>query len=121
MKKRVLDIGQCDLDHSNITDMLRQNFQVEIDRAKSHSEAMTLCQENAYDLILVNRIFDFDGSSGLETLEQLCDHDSNGPVMLVSNFADAQSKASTFGAVRGFGKAELDHSQTIDLLEDFLG
>ena len=42
------------------------------------------------------------------------------PVMLISNYPEAQEKAVSDGAVRGFGKAVLDDPATVELLAAFL-
>ena len=120
MTKRVLNIGQCALDHSNISDLLNRHFSVEIDKAATHDEAISLATQNQYDLVLVNRIYDQDGSAGQQTIEQLCQSDSDCPVMLVSNYADAQQMAQAVGATKGFGKSQLNDSETIAALSAVL-
>ena len=127
MTKRVLNIGQCALDHSNISELLNQNFSVTIDAAATHDAAITLVTQNEYDLILVNRLYDSNGSPGQATIEQLCekvsqagDSDTGSPVMLVSNYADAQQAAQDAGAVTGFGKSQLTASSTIEMLSKYL-
>ena len=68
-----------------------------------------------YDLVLVNRVLDEDGSSGLELIRAL-KHDpalADVPVMLVSNHADAQEAAFDLGASPGFGKASLHSDATL--------
>ena len=42
-------------------------------------------------------------------------------VMMVSNYADAQDRAVAAGAVRGFGKNDLDKPLPVDLLRSYLG
>jgi two-component system chemotaxis response regulator CheY len=61
------------------------------------------------DLVLVNRIGDDDGASGLELIRTIKADPalSTLHVMLVSNFADAQTEAIGLGALPGFGKSEL--------------
>jgi hypothetical protein len=43
------------------------------------------------------------------------------PVMLVSNFEDAQQQAIKAGAERGFGKGALTAASTEELLKTHLG
>ena len=115
---RVLDVGQCDMDHGNITQLLTTAFGATVDRAHSAKEALEAVTSTEYDLVLVNRVFDADGSEGLGFIEQTQQEKAtrNVPVMLVSNFDDAQESAIALGAVRGFGKADLHEKATIDLL-----
>ena len=42
------------------------------------------------------------------------------PVMLVSNYPDAQQEAQAAGAVPGFGKAQVSSPETLDLLRTYL-
>ena len=65
--------------------------------------------QQPFDLVLVNRVLDADGSAGLDVVEQI-KTDTNLrelPVMLVSNYEDAQRQAVEKGALPGFGKATL--------------
>lgn len=122
MSKQVLDVGQCALDHANITEMLQQYFDVDVKRAHSQQEAVELANETVFDLILVNRLLDRGGSSGIDLIKKL---NSNAvarrqPVMLVSNHEDAQRKAIKAGALAGFGKSSLEASGTIELLQQVL-
>ena len=120
MKQKVLNVGQCALDHSNISELLKTNFDVEIDRANSHDEAVSLAHKNQYSLILVNRIYDADGSWGQNTIEKLCAGGEATPVMLISNYPDAQESAVEAGASPGFGKAQLGDAATVDKLKAHL-
>jgi hypothetical protein len=44
----------------------------------------------------------------LELIRQLREQHPGVPVMLISNYSDAQREAELAGAVPGFGKAELN-------------
>ena len=123
MKKRILDVGQCDMDHGNISRMLAEHFDVAIDRAHLANDAVRLIQENTYDLILVNRVLDRDHSEGIDILHELKADDSRTapPVMLVSNYAESQQQAVNAGAIMGFGKSELATPETIAKLKTVLG
>ena len=115
---RVLDVGQCDMDHGNITQLLTTAFGAAVDRAHSQEEALNAVMSTKYDLVLVNRVFDADGSEGLGFIKQTQQEEAtrNVPVMLVSNFEDAQESAIALGAVRGFGKSGLHENATIEIL-----
>lgn len=123
MTKKVLSVGQCSMDDGNISSMLTKNFEVEITTASSREEALQQSSDQAFDLILVNRILDATGSSGMEAISDLVADQANRqgtPVMLVSNLEDAQQQAVKAGAVQGFGKAALDDPETKRVLEGIL-
>ena len=119
MAKRVLSVGQCMADSGSIKRFFEQQFGAQVASADSAEEAMSMASNGPFDLILVNRIFDADGDSGIEFVKSVkkASTVSKIPVMLVSNYADAQERAIQAGAVPGFGKAELGSTQTIELLE----
>ena len=122
MTKKVLSIGQCAFDDSNIWEMLKNNFAVVVETAASHDEALAKIGENDFDLVLVNRIYDATGTPGLKTITALKSESKTRyvPVMLVSNFEDAQSAAVEAGAVSGFGKTALANQRTIEILKAYL-
>ncbi len=122
MTKKVLNVGQCNPDNSSISRMLNENFDVQIVTAESHEEAVQLASETSFDLVLLNRIYDATGTEGMATLKALKEADSTRetPVMLVSNFQDAQEAAVSAGANQGFGKSALAEPTTIDRLQEFL-
>jgi len=123
-KPRVLDVGQCDFDHGNISRVLGTRFGAVVERCHSAEEAMRLTSNDHYDLVLVNRIFDRDGDEGLKLIARLQSNKEPAgrpsPVMLVSNFSDAQAQAVQAGAVPGFGKAALESETTMQTLSQFL-
>ena len=122
MTKRVLDVGQCDLDHGNISNLLSQNFGATVDRAHLANDAIDLLQQNQYDLVLINRLLDRDHSEGKDLLATIKSSEQlkQTAVMLVTNFPEHQEHAVQSGAVLGFGKAELDRPETIEKLSAFL-
>jgi len=118
----VLDVGQCDFDHSRISHHLGSHFDVTVVRAHSFEESIKLAGETKFDLVLINRLLDRDQSAGLEILKTLKSNEATSsiPVMLVSNFEDAQIEAVAAGAEQGFGKASLDTEPTTELLKKYL-
>ncbi len=121
-KPRVLDVGQCDYDHGHIRQLLATSFEADVQRSHSIDDAINSLHESNFDLVLVNRIFDRGGAEGLDLVKQMKSDDaiSNVPVMIISNYADAQEKAVAAGAVRGFGKSALTDRQTLELLSEVL-
>lgn len=118
----VLDVGNCDPDHGRIRQMLERHFAVTVDRVMFVPEALAALATRSYALVLVNRLIFADGSDGLALIEamQADPRLRDTPVMMVSNFADAQARAVAAGAVPGFGKATLDAPQTLELLGRYL-
>ena len=108
---RVLSVGQCGADDYGMRTFLRTHVPgATVDASDSSEEALAALRSASYDIVLVNRIFDADGASGLALIRQMkAAHDLAAiPVMLISNHASAQRDAITAGALAGFGKAELD-------------
>ena len=120
-RRRVLDAGNCNPDHSSIRNMLEENFEVQIDRVMFVADAVALLREQRYDLVMVNRLIFDDGSDGGELIRQMQkDGLGDTPVMMISNFAESQEAAMADGAVRGFGKGAIGDPATITLLSEYL-
>ncbi len=118
----VLNVGQCDFDHGNISRMLSEGSSADVHRAATSEEAFSAVRAGHFDLVLVNRVFDADGASGLDHIRRLLSNDDTRatPTMLVSNYADAQDAAVALGATRGFGKNALNSPETRDQLASLL-
>lgn len=122
MQKKVLDVGNCNPDHGSLTRLLQSNFDVEVSRTHGMRDTLQLLQTEEFDLILVNRLMDHDGSSGLEIIKQI-KADANTaetPVMMITNYPDHQESAISAGAISGFGKSELNETDTLKKLEQVL-
>ena len=120
---RVVSIGQCGFDHGQISGLQRREFGVETTAAATLSEAQRAIASAGPALVLVNRKLDIDGGDGLDIIRRLQADEATKdvPVMLVSNYPDAQAEAGTLGAAPGFGKQELSDPATLDKLRPFLG
>src|SRR5262245_27268233 len=90
--KRVLSVGQCGLDHGNIFRALQRSFGVEVVPAGTAVEALDRLRHEEFALVLVNRVLDADGGSGLDLIRRIRS-ESVVPVMLVSNYEEAQQEA----------------------------
>jgi two-component system, chemotaxis family, chemotaxis protein CheY len=123
MSKRVLSVGQCGADHGSIRRTLAQAFGTEVVSADSIAEALDALHHDTFALVLVNRVFDADGTSGLDLVRAIkSDSDLTAvPVMLVSNYEDAQTQAVAVGAISGFGKASLGRAAMLASVAPFLG
>jgi len=120
-RPRVLDVGNCDPDHASIQRLLGR-FEVDVDRVMFVEEAVVALAKSRYDLVLVNRLIFADGSDGLPLIQRM-KADARFqkiPVMMVSNYPEAQDRAVSEGAVRGFGKADLNEPRTLELLKPYL-
>lgn len=120
--KRVLSVGQCVPDHGAISRLLSENFDVAVDAADTASEAIESARTTGYDLVLVNRLLDRDGTEGLEIIRELKADDQTRaiPVMLITNYPEHDETAVKLGAEGGFGKASLGDAATRQKLAAWL-
>lgn len=120
--QRVLSVGQCNPDHAAISRMLTDHFDVEVDRVMFVDEAVSALADRAYDLVLVNRLIFEDNSPGIDLIHRMraAPHSRGVPVMMVSNYPEAQAQAIAAGAVTGFGKDHLFKPETADRLAGYL-
>ncbi len=120
----VLDVGQCGFDHRAIAQYLTERFGARVAQADDLDGARQALASARFDLVLVNRILDLDGSSGLELIRTLRGDAHSAlaatPVMLVSDYPDAQRAAQELGAEPGFGKSELHAPETFERLKALL-
>ena len=122
MSKRVLDIGNCGPDHLAIRGLIETRFDAEVVQAHGLEDAKQQLEDGTFDLILVNRLLDSDGSDGLNVIKQLkldarC---AELPMMMITNYEDHQQRAIEAGAVRGFGKLNLNAKATREQLAGYL-
>ena len=116
---KILSVGQCGADAGAIARTLADRLEATVDTAHSATEAVRKVEAGGFDLVLINRILDADGTSGLDLLEVLI---KNGvSVMLVSDRADAQEAAVALGGIRGFGKSALSRPETATVIQRALG
>jgi CheY-like chemotaxis protein len=120
MSNRVLSIGQCAADHAAISRILADQFQTAVIPVDDEEQAALELRRAPVSLVLVNRIFDVDGRSGLEFIRRWKEHEPHVPIMLVSNYEDAQEDARESGAVPGFGKAALGQPAMLDRVRPYL-
>ena len=121
--KRVLGVGNCSFDQGTIEDLILAHFDAEVLAASSQDEAIEMLRRGRFDLALVNRKLVADSSEGTELVRRIkADPRLAGtPVMLLSNYPEAQRAAAAAGAEPGFGKAELNCPETVEKLARFLG
>lgn len=116
MPKKVLDVGNCAPDHTSITRFLTSHFDCEVLQADRAADALSLARQAPPDLVLVNRKLDVDYSDGLDVIRQLKDDPATAdiPVMLITNYPEHQDAAEAIGALRGFGKLELENPEAAE-------
>lgn len=122
MAKRVLAVGNCSLDHSLLAQMLQRQFGAEVIRAANRNQTLDALRAGPFDLVLINRVLASDGSAGTDLIAAIkADPQlSSTPVMLLSDYPDAQAAAVAAGAEAGFGKSQLDSATAAERLAPFL-
>jgi CheY-like chemotaxis protein len=120
--QKLLIVGQCDFDYQRISFVVKKNYNIEIHRADLFDDAIQSALDTQYDLIMINRLLDIDRSEGMAVLHELKSNPQteHTPVMIISDYQEAQEAAVAAGASLGFGKATLDTPQTFALLSNFL-
>jgi DNA-binding NarL/FixJ family response regulator len=113
---RILSVGQCGFDHMSISGYLVDRFNAQVEAANGLEDARSAMRSARFNLVLVNRVLDQDGSSGLDLIHALREESGAAgiPMMLVSDLPEAQRAACTLGAAPGFGKAELYGNETFE-------
>jgi two-component system chemotaxis response regulator CheY len=122
MPKRVLDVGNCSMDHGAIRSMLERQFHASVTQTHGPEDTLELLGRETFDLVLINRKLDRDYSDGLDILNAIKADDRLAavPVMLITNYPEHQQTAVAAGAEYGFGKKELYAEDTQTRLAKFL-
>jgi CheY-like chemotaxis protein len=122
MPLRVLDVGQCIPDHAAIRRLLENKFSAQVVQTHGLEDTLAELRRGEFALVLVNRKLDADYSDGMEIIRRIKgDPQLAGvPVMIVSNYPDAQQQAVEIGAEMGFGKAKLASAETHAILQTVL-
>jgi CheY-like chemotaxis protein len=120
--RRVLQVGNCSFDGAAIAALIGKKFGAQVVAADRQEGALEMLRGEAFDLVLVNRKLEVDRSEGLDLVKRIkADTQlASTPVMLLSNYAEAQRAAVAGGAEPGFGKAELAADETVEKLARFL-
>jgi CheY-like chemotaxis protein len=119
---QILSVGQCGFDQMMISDYLTDRFNAQVLEANGLDDVLEAMRSTPFDLVLVNRVLDRDGSSGLDLIRALKKDPETAlvPAMLVSDHPDAQHAAGVLGASPGFGKAELHAMETYERIKRVL-
>ena len=119
--KSVMVVGNCLPDNFTMGRWFKKHFDADYLKARNRVAAIEMLRKHSIDLVLVNRIFDSDGGSGIDLIAELTRDFSATTTMLISNFADAQTDAEAQGALPGFGKSELKNPASVDKVKHALG
>lgn len=120
MPLRIALIGNCDPDNWSLQRRLGELGHSVVAMWESVAETQQALPVTACDLLIINRVFDATGESGLDLISSLKrgSAEPSPAVMLLSNFAWAQQAARELGALPGFGKSELSSPQLSSLFEN---
>lgn len=123
MTLRVLSVGNCGADEFSLRRYFAQRFAAEFDAVDDAPAALALLRDRRADLVVVNRLLDLTGDSGLEVIAAIkADPElADVPVMLISNYPESQAQAEAAGALPGFGKAQLGSDETARRIGQALG
>ncbi|MBK8397415.1 MAG: response regulator [Leptospiraceae bacterium] len=121
--KTIMSVGQCNPDHNALSNFMTRNLECNIIRIDSTEEAIEALRKQSVDLVLVNRKLDVDYTDGTILIERMKKDEALRviPIMLISNYPDAQEEAIGKGAVRGFGKLEFQSNEVIKRVKETLG
>lgn len=102
--------------------MLVEQFGADVKGAATSDEAFGAVREGDFDLVLINRVFDANNESGFDLIKRLKSNEETKdiPVMLMSNYSEAQEAAVALGARPGFGKNALMQPRTREVLASVL-
>jgi len=123
--RTVISVGQCGFDNSRIRELIRSvDPAIDIRFTDTFSETLKTLDDldGRVALVMINRIMDLDGASGLELIHEILhsDRHTHVPVMLVSDYEHAQAAAIAEGALPGFGKSSLRAETTKERLNSIL-
>jgi two-component system, chemotaxis family, chemotaxis protein CheY len=116
--RRIALVGHCGPDFSYLRLALRSADPyaqvLEIDDEESLRQNLNA----GVDLLLVNRVLDFGfpEETGVDLIRRLHIGYPQLKMMLVSNYADAQTAAIEAGALPGFGKRDLGLPRVVELI-----
>ncbi|MEM1224363.1 MAG: response regulator [Planctomycetota bacterium] len=122
MTKTLVDCGNCGPDFNSIRQMVTSHFDATVLQTHGAEDTLELLRQRPVDLVTVNRKLDRDYTDGLDVIRQIKADPQFAelPVMLVTNYDEHQQSAIAEGAIRGFGKLEMDSDATLERLEPHL-
>jgi two-component system chemotaxis response regulator CheY len=117
-KALILSVGQCGFDHGLLSRFFAKQFRAQVVGADTKDEALEQLRLGPFALVLVNRVADLDGAPGVDLIRAMKSEPAlaDVPVMLVSDYPDAQAEAVAAGALPGFGKRQLNDPKMIEAI-----
>jgi hypothetical protein len=115
---KVVLVGHCGYDASQLHKTVQSALpELPIESANETGELQQHAASDA--LLLVNRKLDpgLGTDNGIELIKELADDGDAPRLMLISNFAEAQSEAQAAGALPGFGKGGLGSETATERLK----
>lgn len=121
-RKRILLVGHCGPDGSYIRSAVKAALGGVQFMAAEDNAQMEKAVAGGIDLILFNRElgYGFEPAMGVEMIAALRGRYPQVPMMLVSNYPDAQAAALAAGAVSGFGKRQIGTPRVTQILREAL-
>ncbi len=119
--KKVLLVAHCGSDTSRIERVLN-SLEAGYEGAFNHEGGLEKLRTGEFALVLPNRVFGYNEDGGIDFIKamQADEKLKDIPVMLVSGFEDYQQRAVAAGAVRGFGKNELETGGAAKVMQPYL-
>ena len=122
MPHRILLVGHCGVDGPRLQQEIQSVLQpCEVVRVNEEEKLRSACEEGA-DLLLVNREpLGFEPKDGIDLIRELCREHPGQKVILVSDYPEAQEKATKAGALPGFGKGDMGSAKLGETVKAALG
>lgn len=118
----VVLVGHCGYDAQRLAEAVEQALPgLAVEMVDSAAELADHAGPQA--LWLVNRVLegDFDHESGIALIRDMAERADPPLMMLISDRAEAQEAAVAAGALRGFGKQDLNSRQVRQILRRAVG
>ncbi len=114
---RVLLVGHCGPDSWMLKSMIARTLPDHRVELVNDEESLNRAIADGASLLLVNRVLDgrFAQESGIDLIRSRAAA-GGPPMLLISNYEDAQAEAEAAGARPGFGKAALNRPEAADRL-----
>jgi CheY-like chemotaxis protein len=122
MSKKVVLVGHCGADTSYLKMAVTSALRGATVLAADDSTELDAMLAERVDLLLLNRElgWGFEQTEGIDVIRSLRAPHPNLRMMLVSNYAEAQTGAVAAGALAGFGKREIGSARVTQVLREAL-
>lgn len=123
MSKRVVLVGHCGPDSSYLRMAVSSAGKDVKVTAADDERSLRRELEQGAALVLVNRVLDygFETEQGVDVIRHFRGEFPAVPMMLISNYPEAQAAAVAAGAAPGFGKGEIGTRRVTEMLKQAIG